>query len=115
MRRKHNRFEWVGETISLYKGSIRFLLGLAVALLSIFLYLSQPAQGAILSRQESKQTQLLETTRDEIARLSIQISEQITLDKVQAYARAKGLRFGDDTLVRFVDLPEGTGQTAVRR
>ena len=115
MSRKHDRFEWVGETISLYKGSIRFLLGLTVALLSIFLYLSQPAQGAILSRQENKQTQVLEATRDEIARLSIQISEQITLDKVQEYAQAKGLQLGDSTHVRFVSSLEDTGQTAVRR
>jgi len=115
MSRKHDRFEWAAETVALYRGTIRFLLGLTVALLSIFLYLSQPAQGAILSRQESKQAQLLETTRDEIARVSIQISDQITLDKVQAYARAKGLQIGDSTHVRFVSFQEEAGQTAVRR
>ena len=115
MNAQAGKTAWIEDTIALYGGTIKFLLGLTVALLSLFLYLHYPAQEAVLSNQEAAQTRQLEATRDEIANISLQISDQITLDKVEEYARAKGLQFGANVHQRFIGAEEGNNQTAMRR
>ncbi len=115
MNRKESKVELLKETISPYMGTVRFFLGLVVALLSLFLYLYQPAQGTVLSRTADAQAQQLEVTREEIARVSIQLSDQITLDRVRQYAQENGLQFGGNANVHLIWESPTDDQTAMRR
>ncbi len=115
MNRKEDRMELLKERISPYMGTVKFFLGLVVALLSLFLYLYQPAQGTVLSRKADAQAQQLEVTREEIARVSIRLSDQITLDKVRQYAQENGLQFGGNANMRLIWDSSENDQTAMRR